>query len=270
MGKSKKLTFEQEQQIIYNYTELKMGQKRAGKFIPVSDLLVKRVLLKYNIPIKTIQETNVNKYFINHNFFKTQSEDVAYWIGMLGSDGSVNKDENCIYIELQRQDKELLEKMNATIENQRPVKDYETGRGYECSKMYFHSREIKQDLKEYRIIPNKTYDPNYGFPHKLERRFYKDYVRGLFDGDGSVKQGSSVCWQVDSGSLEIILEIQKFFKEEGIELEYTFLPKKNVTLYRLYGYGREKLNKIYQLLYSTDSDLYLKRKKEKMELLLNL
>ena len=106
MGKSIKLSKEQEQQIIYNYTELKMSQKKAGAFIPVSDSIVKKVLLKYNIHIRTIQETNVNKYFINHDYFKTQSNDMAYWLGILGSDGSVNKKENQIYIELQRADKE--------------------------------------------------------------------------------------------------------------------------------------------------------------------
>ena len=142
MGKSIILTEEQEKQIIYNYTVLRYGQKKSGAFIPVSDTVVKKVLKKYNIPIKTIQETNINKLFVNHNFFKTQSEDMAYWIGILGSNGSVNRKENQIYIELQRQDRELLEKLNITIENQRPIKDYETARGYENSKLYFYSSEI--------------------------------------------------------------------------------------------------------------------------------
>ena len=78
MGKSIILTEEQEKQIIYNYTVLRYGQKKSGAFIPVSDTVVKKVLKKYNIPIKTIQETNINKLFVNHNFFKTQSEDMAY------------------------------------------------------------------------------------------------------------------------------------------------------------------------------------------------
>ena len=134
MGKSIILTKEQEEKIIYNYTVLRYGQKKSGAFIPVSDKIVKKVLLKHNIPIKGIQETNANKYFINHEYFKKQSEDVGYWIGILGSDGSVNRNKNEIYIELQRQDRELLEKLNSAIENQRPVRDYETARGYENSK----------------------------------------------------------------------------------------------------------------------------------------
>lgn len=270
MGKSIILTKEQEEQIIYNYTTLRYGQKKSGAFIPVSDKVVKKVLLKYNIPIKSIQETNVNKLFVNHKYFKKQSEDMAYWIGILGSDGSVNKNENQIYIELQREDKELLEKLNLTIENQRPVKDYETAKGYENSKLYFYSAEIKKDLAKYKIIPNKTYDNNYGFPYLLEKEYYKDYIRGLFDGDGSIKKGNSLTWQIDSGSFEIILEIQKFLKEQGIETQYTVLPKKNIDIYRIYCYGEEKIKKIYNLIYNTKSSLFMKRKKDKFKIYLNL
>ena len=270
MGKSIILTKEQEEQIIYNYTVLKYGQKKSGAFIPVGDSVVKKVLIKHKIPIKSIQETNVNKLFVNHNYFKTQSEDMAYWIGILGSDGSVNKSENQIYIELQRQDKELLEKLNQSIENARPVKDYETARGYENSKLYFYSAEIKKDLAGYKIIPNKTYDKNYGFPYLLNKEYYKDYIRGLFDGDGSIKSGNSLTWQIDSGSLEIILEIQKFLKEKGIETQYCVLPKKNIDIYRIYCYGKEKIQKIYNLIYNTNSSLYIKRKRDKFEMYLKL
>lgn len=268
MGKSKNITKEQEEQIIYNYTILKMGQKKAGAFIPVSDKIVKRILIKNNIPIKTIQETNVNKMFVNHNYFKIQSHDMAYWIGILGSDGSVNRSENQIYIELQRSDKKLLEKLNNTIENARPIKDYETARGYQNSKLYFYSKEIKQDLAKYKIIPNKTYDSNYGFPFMLNREYYPDYIRGLFDGDGSIKKGSSITWQLDSGSLEIITTIQSYFKELGIDTEYTILSKKNIDIYRLYAYGKNKIIKIYNVLYGSNSNLFLERKKQKFQELL--
>ncbi len=266
MGKRKILTEEQEKQIVYNYTVLKYGQKKSGAFIPVSDGIVKKVLKKYNIPIKTIQETNVNKYYVNHDFFKNQSSDMAYWIGMLASDGSVNKSENQIYIELQRSDKELLEKMNKVIENQRPVADYVTGRGYENSKLYFYSKEIKKDLASFGIVPNKTYSEDYVFPYKLQKKYYADYIRGLFDGDGSVKlTNNTPTFQIDIGRMEIAKNIIDFFKEQEISLEMSFLPKKNVTLYRVYGYTKKKLLKIYNLLYSTESELYLKRKKDKFE-----
>ena len=73
MGRQIILTKEQEEKIIYNYTILHYGQKKSGAFIPVSDSVVRRVLKKYNIPIKSIQETNVNKLWVKHDYFQTQS-----------------------------------------------------------------------------------------------------------------------------------------------------------------------------------------------------
>ena len=269
MARQKELTKEQEEQIIYNYTVLHYGQKKAGAFIPVSDKVVKRVLQKYNIHIKPIQETNVNKLWVKHNYFQTQSPDMAYWIGILASDGCVASQENQIYIELQRQDRELLEKLNFTIENERPVKDYETAKGYENSKLYFYSKQIKQDLAEYHIIPNKTYSKDYGFPEKLNPLYYKDYVRGLFDGDGSIKiTGNTITWQVDVGAVDIAYELQRIFKMNGIEVSISSLPKKNTTIWRVYAYTKEKCQKIYNWLYNTDSTLFMKRKKDKFKKLL--
>ena len=196
---------------------------------------------------------------------------MGYWLGILGSDGCVASKENQIYIELQQSDSELLEKLNVAIGNERPVKDYTTGRGYECSKLYFYSKQIKQDLAIYHIIPNKTYNPNFLFPETLQKEFIPDYIRGLFDGDGSIKMtGSSVTWQLDCSSENIILNIQSFLQEHNINTNITILPKTNISIYRLYAYGNEKNRKIYNLLYSTSSNLFLRRKKEKFEELLCL
>lgn len=264
MRKQIDLTEEQEKQIIYNYTVLKQGLRTAGKFIPVSDKIVTKVLAKYNIHHRTVQEANINKYFVNHDYFKKQSHDMAYWLGILGSDGCVASNKNQIYIELQRSDKELLEKLNKTIENERPVQDYTTGKGYENSKLYFFSKEIKKDLQKYHIIPNKTYNQEYKFPEKLSQEYYFDYIRGLFDGDGCIKEvHGTPCFQIDTGSLDIAEHIVEIFKKYNIELKIQTLPKKNMDIYRVYAYSQEKNKKIYNLLYKDDPYLYLNRKKQK-------
>ena len=75
----------------------------------------------------------------------------------------VHKKENFIYLELQTSDKEILERINFTIGNSRPVKDYISQRGYKNSKLYFYNKEVKEILKDYHIVPNKTYDSSFGF-----------------------------------------------------------------------------------------------------------
>ncbi len=268
----RQLKKEEEEKIIYNYTILKLGQKESGREFNVSDYTVKKILRKYGTHIRSAQEIRTEKqYRVNHNYFNHQSHDMAYWLGILGSDGTVSKNKNMVAIELQRKDKELLVKLNTSINNEREVKDYfNNSKQTENSKLYFYSYDIKQQLKIYNIIPNKTYDSNYDFPTKLKSDYYIDYIRGLFDGDGAVyKNGSSMRFQIDSSCKNIILKLQQIFLLYDIELNWCVEPRQNINICRLYCYGNDKIQKIYNLLYSTPSNLFLKRKKDKFEELLN-
>lgn len=263
----KKRIFTQEEidKVIYNYTVLNMGQKRAGAEFHMNDRMVKRLLLENNIPIKSIKETNVSKYKINNNYFSKQGHNQAYIIGFLGADGNISQKDNRIDLELFSADFEILEKIREEIELERPIKVYECTDGYIKNKLYFHSAQIKKDLMTYGLVPNKTYSKDYHFPHKLEKKYIIDYIRGMFDGDGSVKKtGHSLTFQVDSSSKEVVEEIQKFLLEEyNIKTQITTNKKVNVLLYRLYCYGTEA-RKIYDILYTPNS-LFLKRKYEKWQ-----
>lgn len=259
------LTPQQEQEIIYNYTILKQSQRNAGKNIGVSYKVVQRILKEHNIYIRTPGESR-RHFDINHNYFKIQTPDMAYWLGILSSDGCIASNKNLIYIELQRTDKELLEKLNNSINNEREIKDYyNNSRNYENSKLYFYSQEIKGDLATYHIIPNKTYNKDFIFPEKLQEEFYPDYIRGLFDGDGSIKDANHTpCWQIDSSSLDIIQHLYDYLNKLNIAVKIIECPKVNCIIYRLYCYGQVNLYKIYNLLYNTPSNLFLKRKKDKI------
>ena len=262
--KKRIFTKEEIETVIYNYTVLGMGQKRAGKQFHMKDRQVKRLLQENNIHIKSIQETNISHYKIDEEFFEKQSSDMAYVLGMLGSDGCISSNENCIYIELQEQDSELLEKINNKLKNERPIKHYVTSRGYHNCKLYFYSKRIKDILKEYRLVPNKTYSDEFGFPEKLDKIFWLDYIRGYFDGDGCIKKtGSSLTFQLDSVKKSLLKTIQNFLKEEhNIECQLTSNKKDKMIVWRLYCYS-DSAEKIFNLLYKDPSCLKMKRKFDK-------
>lgn len=267
----KKRIFTQEEinKVIYNYTILNMGQKRAGVEFHMNDRMVKQLLLENGIKIKTIQEANQSSYKINHHYFSNQGHNQAYIIGFLGADGNISAKDNRIDLELFPADYEILEKIRKEIELERPIKKYECTDGYEKNKLYFYSAQIKKDLMEYGLVPRKAYSKEYKFPYKLKQEYIIDYIRGLFDGDGSVKMtGNSITFQIDSSNKEILINIKKFFqKVYNIDTQITESSKKNITLYRLYCYG-EKAKAIYKILYTHDS-LFLKRKYDKWQELLN-
>ncbi len=163
-------------------------------------------------------------------------------------------------------DREILEKINAIIKNDRPVKDYETGRGYENSKIYFYSKVVKEELATYNIIPNKTYDPEYRFPDKLKEEFYPDYIRGLFDGDGSIKarkERNYPTWQIDSSSKQIVEKIQTYLNKFNIKTSIYEMPKVNINIYRITCSNISGCKKIFDIMYYPEVNLYMKRKYNK-------
>ena len=137
------LTEEQEKAIIKSYLD-GISQNQLAKNYNVSTGTIRRALIRNNIAIRTVQETNVSKFNINHNFFNinNQTPASAYILGLLASDGWVSKEDNCVCIELQQKDKQILIDVNKALENERPVKDYTRANGFQNSKLYFFLSNI--------------------------------------------------------------------------------------------------------------------------------
>lgn len=271
--KKRIFTEEEIKQIIYDYTILKIGQKRLASKYHTNDRSIRKILDENNVHRKSIQETNVSSYGINHSFFnpENQTADSAYVLGLIASDGCISAKDNQIYIELQREDRELLERVNNALENKREVKDYTNARNYDNSKVYFFSRQIKNDLSKFHLIPNKTYSKKYKFPELLKEEFFFNYLLGLFDGDGSVKTSHDwAAWQIDTSSKDVAEQIQCRLKQYDIDININEERKTNITVYRCITYKKSNLLKLYNKLYvNVPTQLFLKRKYEKFTKILN-
>lgn len=276
MAKRREFSLEEIEDICNSY---KSGVTRQQLYLKYhcTDKVIVRVLEENNIEIRRVKNPGKHpkRYNVNENYFNinNQSSNSAYILGVLASDGCVAKNQNQIYIELQRYDKELLEKINKEIENERPVKDYHNNsKDYDNSKLYFFSKQIKDDLSLYNIIPNKT-SYNNDFLQNIDDRYYIDFIRGLFDGDGFIKwTGGSIQWQIDSTSLKTLNHIQEILKEMGVETKIVSSKSENqiinYNVYRIYCYNYKNCYKLYQLFYTKENIIYLSRKKERFKKLL--
>ena len=265
------LTAEQENNIVQDYLNGK-SQRQLAKDYNVSTGTIKRALIRNKITIRTIQDTNVSKYKINNHFFDidNQSSESAYVLGLLASDGWVGKNDNCVCIELQQSDKQILMDVNKILENERPIKDYTRANGFKNSKLYFFSKQIKEDLSLYDIIPTKTYyDTN--FIKNINHQFYPDFLRGFFDGDGCVTEANyGIRWQLDGTSIETFMSIYDYLKINHVTtvIEDTTDSHCTIPRYRLYTYSQDKVKKIFNLMYYSPNVLKLNRKYERfLELL---
>ena len=271
------ITKEQESEIIRIYTEENRGQMYCATTVlgVKNPKYIKDVLKKNNIKIRNYDEaarlSNKNriKYTSkNIDYFKQESHNMAWILGFLASDGTIRKDSNEIKIGLSIKDIDVLEKIKQEINLDESIKKYTTNTGYDCCTLKWTCEEHKKDLKKYSIIPAKTLKllP----PYQLDKKYWIDYIRGFFDGDGSInfiesngkKHYTALRWQVCSTTKEILQFILDFF-----EVNYNISPvniqvrQQNHPLYYI-QYSTNATKKIYNILYTPDS-LYLNRKKEK-------
>lgn len=269
-----------EKKVLDNYLNKHLGLISSGKDFNLSPENVKYFLNKNNISIRNFSEaatlSNMNRALKkNDNFFAIETHDMAWVLGFLASDGNIRKDNNTIKIALSRKDREILVRIKELIEIENEVKDYTTYDGYDCSSLIWTSAQQKVDLAKYGIIPNKTFilKP----PYALKKEFWIDYIRGYFDGDGSInliknsngRGYGNLRWQICSATKEILEWIVDFFYEE-----YN-IPKINIQSQQkehiLYSiqYSTSSTEKIYEILYN-DSKMFLQRKKDHYEEVLKI
>ncbi len=276
MGRTKELSEEIERKIIYNYVELKQNLNTSGKNLGVTQYMVEKTLKKYGVKKRTYTEAKQagRKFPCNDNFFKVQSSNMAYILGLLAADGSISKKENLIAIQLKATDKEILEKINEKTQNTRPLEFYirkETG--HEIASFRVWSAEWKKDLAHYGITPKKTFTlqpPDFLLPE-----YRIDYIRGYFDGDGSIyqlKTQNRVFFEI-SGVSKVMID---WIRNELVNHYHIFINKELIehrpngtVIYKIKIGSVEELNKLYTLLYK-DKELFLTRKKEKFYSLLKL
>lgn len=256
--------------ILDNYVNKGFGLIKSGKEFGVGTRVVRRVLLENNIHIRSFNEaasiSGVNRriHDVNDNYFSEENHNMAYLLGFLASDGTIRKNDNSVKIGLSSVDRDFLLTIKKEIGYQGELTDYITSNGFSVSELRFTSKQIKADLAKYNIVPNKTFI--YTFPKNLKREYWIDFIRGYFDGDGSVSTASSeaIRWQVCSANPDVLNTIVDFFFEE-----YK-IPKVNLQwqekVHRLYyiQYSTTATRKIFQILY-TPNCLKLPRKYEKFK-----
>lgn len=263
----KNIPEEIQQKVIDNYIQKEMGLIPSGKPYGLTEFLVKKILKEHGIKIRTYIESkdNLRKYECDDEYFKTQSHNMAYILGLLASDGNVSSKGNQITIQLDSGDIQLLEEIRKEIKLTRPIKTYKRA-DYDSftSKLCVFSSTMKKDLAHYNIVPNKTFIlmP----PELLKKEYQISFIRGYFDGDGSITDS---CWSIVGASKPMIEWIRSVlandYKIYNNSIYTSTLPNGTI-VYKISYYG-EKKKQLFDALYATDS-LKMARKYEKFKQIL--
>lgn len=152
------------------------------------------------------------KHTVNENYFKTWSEEMAYLLGYIITDGNVawdvNKCYNSLTITAAAKDREHLEKLRKLIKSSKPLL---YGRSTNSYRLIVANKNICKDLMKFGINPRKS--KNVMFP-EIPQKYISHFVRGVIDGDGSakyLKRPRSPYFEISiaSGSYDFISGLKK-------------------------------------------------------------
>lgn len=234
-----------------------LGEKFGISAVAVGGLLKRR---GYAMIPQTILQ---RKYPIKEDFFDDiDSEAKAYFLGFLYADGYNNTDRYSVALSLQDKDRQILEKLNSLIQPTKPLQFVIT-KAISNSNQYrlvIANKRISQRIAELGCPKAKTF--NIEFPSFMPRTLISHFVRGYFDGDGSI--GKTNCCIVATHSF--CLSLTEIFKRELEITPYlrTRHPERNHNIRMLEISGGRQLRRFLKWLYK-DATIYMQRKYEKFK-----
>ena len=248
--------------IIQLYNQGLSCQKIADKLQCSEPYISKRLRAK-GISKRNNKEYRTKQYFNHYIFDAIDTETSAYWLGVLMADGCVMiKKSGQHVIALAVKDHEIIQKFIESLNGNFAVKQYKDVYG-----VYLTSEHMVQSLCSYGCVPRKSLILQ--FP-KLPIKVIPHFIRGYFDGDGSVivskaknRNNTSRVYRTISicicGTHDFLQVLQTHI---GGNLSK---EKRRITnTWKLTFSGANKCRTFYQYLY-TDATLYLSRKKNKFE-----
>lgn len=210
------------------------------------------------------------KYLLNEGYFeKFDSEDKLYLIGLLFADGCNNG--NNISIGLSGdEEKYILEFISKKIYmNPRPLYKtcFKNSNYNDNHRLYICNKKISSDLEKIGLVKNKTYSLK--FPVFIDDEIkFRHFLRGYFDGDGSVIiQNNRITFSIvgyNSFLEELKLNMEKYINIKIVNKIY----KTSSSAHEIKISSRSIVRRIYNFMYN-DSELYLQRKKIKFDTYFN-
>ena len=187
----KKIEFSQEQiNDILNKYQNNWSQQKIADFYQVSRSVIKRILGMCEQEIRS----RTSKYKYQQDIFETiDTAEKAYWLGFLAADGcNYQREHNAsIILNVHEKDIDHLNKFKEFCGTDAEIKTYIGYEGFSnqtsMCKITLNSKKISDDLSNKGILPNKSLILQ---PPIISEDFYKPFILGYFDGDGSISKAS--------------------------------------------------------------------------------
>jgi|SRR5690554_1266928 len=265
-----------KEELVDMYIDRSMSLNEIGRRFGKTNKAVRSILTYYDIPIRgrydsyKISRNKENALRVNEDFFFTDSNDLYYFIGLMGSDGCLT-DKNVVHLGMH--DKDVVEYAKSIIGLQNELRQRRQREGGIIYVFSFGNPKIANRLKHFGIAPRKSL--NYS-PKNIPKNYHKDFVRGMFDGDGTIYKNKrplangeySINYRVGfvSASKDCIYYLKSIIDDAiGTDLNVTFYSKGN-GLYRIQFSAHKDVTNFAKWMYGEDLEHFgMARKKEKFK-----
>lgn len=264
--KQKRFTDIDKINIINLYKSGKRPQVIAKKF-KVTDVAIRHLLHRENIKLRSLSESHW-WFDINENFFdKIDNENKAYFLGIIYADGCNKRPRNIVTLFLKESDIELIKKLNRFIFKDKPV-SISKRPNHTMVGIRITNKRISEKLEELGVVKAKTFKIT--FPDWLDKKLYPHFIRGYFDGDGSIGTSKGIntkgckCYKdkiTITGTEKFCHRLIEIFKKEiNINCSTsTRHPERNHNIRTISIDGRHQVAKLGNYMYK-NSTIKLKRK----------
>ena len=269
MPKKTVLLYEDLAELVADYNSGQTLRQLEHKY-PYGRKTLSKLLKETGVNIRDNTE-NSRRYYHDEDYFEViDTPEKAYWLGFIYADGFIeSKRIGCgnqkLGITLAECDADHLDKFKQHIFSTNPIKVY-AGSGYcaegRYAKILLTSQKMVNDLKNKGVHENKTYELNFPSTKIVSKKLQRHFVRGYFDGDGSLSYWTRHGVTKESrnyllgftGTYSVLDGINSFFGKKLIIKPHNEAHEIN------FG-GNQQLKKFLKLLYK-DATVYLDRKYE--------
>ena len=249
--------------IVHKYLSGSSMDKIAKEY-SINKSSVFSILKTRNIPRRNSSDSH-KKYAINENFFDLiDTPEKSYFLGILFADGYNNTKNNLVRICLISKDKPLLNRLRDILGYTKPLakRVFSNPNWSSQCELSITNKHISRQLEKLGCIPNKS--SILEFPTQIPKRLLQHFVRGYYDGDGSLrfyKNNSNQPRLSITSTLPFCNHLQKVIENQvGIKTGI-YKHKINDFNHSIQISGRIQIRSFLSWIYKNET-ISLQRKKE--------
>lgn len=250
MAKRKTINIER----IVDLYDIGYGTNRIAEIERIHRSTVQYSLKKMGIKLR---KTSPHNHY-DVDFFSKYTKESCYWAGFFLADGHVRSKRDACDLHLSGCDRGHLEKLSKLLKNEGKIEDCKDG----SVRITFCGEWFVRDLKKlFGVYPKKSLTCK--ISENIPDEYYKDFIRGVFDGDGSIT--IATCPSISFTSSFHVLDFLRFYFSENVGVKLKSkneqAPIQNRGKFGSIHYSGENAGKILKWMYdNSEESIRLDRK----------